>query len=96
MYKCHLFGASPPQLSGPQASGVWRAQELFQAGLFRRQLAFGGARQADCSQCLNVDRKFQCAWCHNQCRQAEQCSELAASTCPPPRIDSVSLRIENG
>lgn len=48
-------------------------------------------RQSDCSLCLNVDRKFQCAWCANQCKPADQCQELAASTCPPPRIDLVSV-----
>lgn len=46
---------------------------------------------SDCSLCLNIDRKYQCVWCNSQCQHSNQCTELAAPTCPPPRIDSVSF-----
>lgn len=48
---------------------------------------------SDCSLCLNIDRKYQCAWCNSQCQHSNQCSELAAPACPAPRIDSVSIII---
>ena len=57
------------------------------------QVAGSSRRQSDCSLCLNIDRKFQCSWCSNQCKYTDHCQELAASTCPPPRIDSVSISI---
>jgi len=114
LYKCHLFGVSPPalvssigagiggQAAGPvlqqHSSAAWRANELLlqalapetsASSLFRRQTGFG---LSDCSLCSNVERKYQCVWCQNQCQHAHQCSaELTASTCPPPRIDSVSF-----
>lgn len=122
LYKCHLFGLSPPALtstvggsgSGTHSSVAWRAHELFQvasagggagsqtatsngggsivqlAGATQTLLRRHARANSDCSLCLNVERKFQCSWCGNQCLHSEQCSELSASTCPPPRIDSVS------
>ena len=102
LYKCHLFGVSPPALTSSgglqHSSAAWRAHELLQlADPQPAQLAAQPHRRrhaplaSDCSLCLNVERKYQCVWCKNQCLQAEQCSEMGASTtCPPPRIDSVS------
>lgn len=108
LYKCHLFGVSPPALTSSvgapgaalqqQSSAAWRAHELlslvqmqsFSQPAAGHQPLAQPRRQSDCSLCANVERKYQCAWCANQCQHAEQCQELAASTCPPPRIDSVS------
>lgn len=107
LYKCHLFGVSPPALASsvgaPSGAGLqqhssaaWRAHELLGLVAGGEQLAHfrrpGPSRPAssDCSLCLNVERKYQCAWCGGQCQFGDQCQELAASTCPPPRIDSVS------
>lgn len=99
IYKCHLFGVNPPALTSTlgqttgNSSAAWRAHELLASSagrLQRRQLN----QEADCSLCLNVERKYQCAWCNNRCQHADQCArELQASTCPPPRIDSVSCAI---
>lgn len=104
LYKCHLFGVNPPALASSaqkgaeqkalfSSSAAWRAHELFSllpqwsapAGLQLR------TRQSDCSLCANIERKFHCAWCANQCHFQDHCQELPASTCPPPRIDSVSI-----
>lgn len=107
IYKCHLFGVNPPALTstlgmGQEAlkgaahsSAAWRHELLAAAGgahLSGRPLA-GSGQQADCSLCLNVERKYQCAWCGAKCQHSDQCAprDLHASTCPPPRIDSVSL-----
>jgi len=108
LYKCHLFGVSPPALASsvnllagadrlqqPSSSAAWRAHQLFnlvQAELGPSAASASGARRhSDCSLCANVERKFHCAWCSNQCQFEAHCQELAASTCPPPRIDSVSV-----
>lgn len=107
IYKCHLFGINPPALTSTLGAGqdalrgashssaAWRHELLAGSHLSRRQLA-GSGQQADCSLCLNVERKYQCAWCNNKCQHSDQCGarDLQASTCPPPRIDSVSLRPE--
>lgn len=103
LYKCHMFGINPPAListvvggahqPGHHSSVAWRAHELLQGGLSKRSASSSG-QTADCSLCLNVERKYQCAWCQNQCRHSDQCSSTdlqAGSTCPPPRIDSVSF-----
>lgn len=46
--------------------------------------------RSDCSICLNLDPRYECAWCGNQCQHASHCrsgEQPALSVCPPPRID---------
>uniref|UniRef100_A0A6G1S6K0 Plexin-B n=1 Tax=Aceria tosichella TaxID=561515 RepID=A0A6G1S6K0_9ACAR len=120
LYKCHLFGVSPPAIASSviaaassqapnedysysnnlnqhptntrhHSSASWSSNlnELFNLIPTSGLLGPSGRRQSDCSLCLNIDRKYQCSWCSNQCRHTDQCQELPASTCPPPRIDSI-------
>lgn len=107
IYKCHLFGINPPALTSSvvatpgsgqthaHSSASWPPNikdffNLIQMSAIN-QAADSTRRQSDCSLCMNVERKFECVWCGNQCKHSEQCQELTASTCPPPRIDSVSI-----
>lgn len=51
---------------------------------------------SDCSLCANIDRKYQCIWCQNQCQHRDSCLDghqitIGSSGCPPPGIDSVSF-----
>lgn len=133
LYKCHLFGVSPPALTStlvpsagsagqpqlgagslglsaphhPQhSSAAWRAHEIFQltgySGANSASALNSAARSrnelgatSDCSLCANVERKYQCVWCQNQCQHQDSCLDghqitIGSSGCPPPRIDSVS------
>lgn len=45
--------------------------------------------RSDCSICLNLNPKFGCSWCSNQCTFSEQCRNAKAMICPPPRIDLI-------
>lgn len=147
LYKCHLFGVSPPALTSTLANSVspsasnnpggqngftshqhqqlplqqyhsaphhssaaWRAHELFQLTGYvggvpgqsgNSALLAGSGRHtsgptSDCSLCANIERKYQCVWCQNQCQHQDSCLDghqiaMGSSSCPPPRIDSVSF-----
>ena len=94
------YGQSSQGLQGHHSSAAWRAHELFQSsGQHMEPSRALGRREAgatsDCSMCANVERKFQCAWCQNQCQHQESCLDghrisIGSGDCPPPRIDSVS------
>ncbi|KRY75288.1 Plexin-B, partial [Trichinella pseudospiralis] len=51
---------------------------------------------SDCSRCLDLDRRFECAWCDGGCRLRKSCSGQTAvpypqslAVCPAPVIEDI-------
>ncbi|KRY12572.1 Plexin-B [Trichinella patagoniensis] len=51
---------------------------------------------SDCSRCLDLDRRYECAWCDGGCRLRKSCSDQTAipypqslAVCPAPVIEDI-------
>lgn len=50
------------------------------------------AGRPDCSLCHTRGGGYGCVWCGSACSYVDQCADTPpASSCPPPRIDYVSI-----
>lgn len=80
--KCSIGREKNAQLSPTQ---------FFAVTIYKCALLGSHGNRQDCSLCLTRDNRYQCSWCGGQCMFGPACMEPVTTSCPPPRIDWVSI-----